>query len=64
MGYACDHPPFQQDILTAETDEVSVYDVLEKGLQDLADLCDVVIDKFTIAREEFNAANPRAEVAA
>jgi len=36
-------------------DEVSVYDVLEKGLSDLMDMCDVVMDKFTIARDEFNA---------
>ena len=39
-------------------DNVSVFDVLRKGLQDLADLCDVVEDKFTAARDEFNAANP------
>lgn len=36
-------------------DEVSVYDVLEKSLSDLADLCDVVVDKFTVARDDFNA---------
>ena len=36
-------------------DNVSVYDVLEKGLNDLMDLCDVVMDKFTIARDEFAA---------
>jgi len=41
------------------TDEVSVYDVLEKGLSDLADLCDVVVDKFTVSRDEFNSANPK-----
>jgi hypothetical protein len=35
-------------------DDVNVQDVLEKGLNDLMDLCDVVIDKFTIAREEFH----------
>jgi len=34
-------------------DNASVYDVLEKGLNDLMELCDVVIDKFTIARDEF-----------
>jgi DNA-directed RNA polymerase I and III subunit RPAC2 len=27
--------------------------VLEKGLNDLMDLCDVVVEKFTVAREEF-----------
>jgi len=30
--------------------------VLEKGLDDLMDLCDVVMDKFTVARDDFNAA--------
>lgn len=28
-------------------------EALEKGLDDLMDLCDVVADKFTIAREDF-----------
>jgi DNA-directed RNA polymerase I and III subunit RPAC2 len=37
------------------TDEVNVYDVLEKGLNDLMDLCDVVVDKFTVSRDAFNA---------
>ena len=36
-------------------DDASVYDVLEKGLNDLMDLCDVVTEKFTIARDEFRA---------
>ena len=35
-------------------DNTNVYDVLEKGLNDLMDLCDVVTDKFTIARDEYN----------
>lgn len=39
-------------------DNVSVFDVLRKGLSDLADLCDVVEDKFTVSRDEFNGANP------
>ncbi len=34
-------------------DEVSVYDVLEKGLNDLMDLCDVVSEKFEDARTRF-----------
>ena len=33
-------------------------DVLKRGLSDLANLCDVVEDKFTTARDEFNAAHP------
>lgn len=40
------------------TDNVSVFEVLRKGLDDLADLCDVVEDKFTISRDEFNAKQP------
>lgn len=35
------------------TDGVSVYAVLEKGLQDLMDMCDIVEDKFRAAREDF-----------
>ena len=37
------------------TDDVNVYDVLEKGLNDLMDLCDVVVDKFTVSRDAFIA---------
>lgn len=33
----------------------SVYDVLEKGFNDLMDLCDVVTEKFTSARDELAA---------
>lgn len=43
-------------MLTRE-DEVSVYDVLEKGLSDLMDVCDVVLEKF----EEAVEANPKTE---
>jgi len=45
-------------LINSFTDNVSVFDVLRKGLSDLADLCDVVEDKFTVARDEFNTANP------
>jgi DNA-directed RNA polymerase I and III subunit RPAC2 len=34
-------------------DGVSVYAVLEKGLEDLMAMCDVVEEKFTVARDEF-----------
>ena len=37
------------------TDKINVRDVLEKGLDDLSDLCDVVIEKFTAARDEYHA---------
>ena len=33
----------------------TVYDALEKGFDDLADLCDVVTEKFTEARDAFMA---------
>jgi DNA-directed RNA polymerase I and III subunit RPAC2 len=36
-------------------DEVNVQDVLEKGLTDLMDLCDVVIEKFEGAQRDFKA---------
>ncbi|KAF2143020.1 uncharacterized protein K452DRAFT_350678 [Aplosporella prunicola CBS 121167] len=55
-GYSIPHPSEARMNLRIQTyDDVSVYDVLEKGLEDLADLCDVVIDKFTVARDDFNA---------
>lgn len=34
-------------------DGTTVYDALEKGLDDLMDLCEVVTDKFTEARDRF-----------
>ena len=36
------------------SDGTTVYDALEKGLDDLMALCDVVLDKFTSARDVFN----------
>lgn len=41
--------------LTRFADGKSAVDCLEKGLNDLMDLCDVVENKFTIARDGFNA---------
>lgn len=38
--------------------DVTVYAVLQKALDDLVDVCDAVEEKFTTARDEFNAANP------
>jgi DNA-directed RNA polymerase I and III subunit RPAC2 len=32
---------------------VSVYEVLDKGLQDLMAMCDVVEEKFKMSRDEF-----------
>ncbi|KAF2474043.1 RBP11-like subunits of RNA polymerase [Lindgomyces ingoldianus] len=59
-GYSIPHPSEAKMNLRIQTyDGVNVYAVLEKGLEDLMDLCDVVIDKFTIARDDFNAKNPQ-----
>ncbi|TKA28913.1 hypothetical protein B0A50_03324 [Salinomyces thailandicus] len=56
-GYSIPHPSESVMNLRIQTwDNVSVFDVLRKGLSDLADLCDVVDDKFTASRDEFNAA--------
>ena len=41
------------DTLLTLTDNVSVYQVLDKGLEDLMNMCDVVTDKFTASREDF-----------
>ena len=46
---------FDIDNEVGRADNATVYDVLEKGLDDLSDLCDVVMDKVSAAREEFNA---------
>ncbi|KAL1302307.1 hypothetical protein AAFC00_002722 [Neodothiora populina] len=55
-GYSIPHPSEAKMNLRIQTwDDVNVYDVLEKGLNDLMDLCDVVVDKFTLARDQFNA---------
>ena len=37
------------------TEQTTVYDALEKGFDDMVGLCDVVIEKFKTARDEFNA---------
>lgn len=53
-GYSIPHPSEERMNLRIQTyDNVSVYDVLEKGLNDLMDMCDVIMDKFTIARDDF-----------
>lgn len=43
------------------TEQTTAVEALEKGLSDLMDLCDVVTEKFTAARDEFNARNDRME---
>ncbi|KAF2457196.1 DNA-directed RNA polymerase, partial [Lineolata rhizophorae] len=53
-GYTIPHPSEAKMNLRIQTyDEVNVYDVLEKGLEDLVELCDVVTEKFAAARDRF-----------
>ncbi|KAL3480665.1 DNA-directed RNA polymerase [Aspergillus californicus] len=56
-GYTIPHPSETKMNLRIQTyDNTTALEVLEKGLDTLMDLCDVVTDKFTAARDEFNAA--------
>jgi len=58
-GYSIPHPAEAKMHLRIQTyDNVNVQDVLEKGLTDLMGLCDVVIDKFESAQEEFKRNPP------
>jgi len=53
-GYSIPHPSEAKMNLRIQTSAgVSVYTVLEKGLEDLMNMCDVVEQKFTIARDDF-----------
>ncbi|KAJ4319960.1 RNA polymerase subunit AC19 [Neodidymelliopsis sp. IMI 364377] len=53
-GYSIPHPSETKMNLRIQTyDNVSVYQVLDKGLEDLMAMCDVVTDKFTASKEEF-----------
>lgn len=45
----------EQELSGLSADGTTAYDVLEKGLDDLRDLCGVVLEKFKSARDEFNA---------
>lgn len=58
-GYSIPHPSEAVLHLRIQTwDGVSASEVLRKGLEDLTDLCDAVVDKFTASRDEFNASHP------
>ncbi|RAH42937.1 DNA-directed RNA polymerase core subunit RPC19 [Aspergillus brunneoviolaceus CBS 621.78] len=55
-GYTIPHPSETKMNLRIQTyDTTTAVEALEKGLDTLMDLCDVVTDKFTVARDEFNA---------
>ncbi|KAH7074534.1 DNA-directed RNA polymerase [Paraphoma chrysanthemicola] len=53
-GYSIPHPSEAKMNLRIQTyDGVNVYTVLEKGLEDLMAMCDVVEEKFKISRDDF-----------
>ncbi|KAF3894226.1 DNA-directed RNA polymerase I and III polypeptide [Trichophyton interdigitale] len=55
-GYTMPHPSEAKMNLRIQTyDSTNVFTVLEKGLSDLMDLCDVVTEKFTLSRDAFEA---------
>ncbi|KAL4877702.1 DNA-directed RNA polymerase [Aspergillus karnatakaensis] len=55
-GYTIPHPSEAKMNVRIQTYETTTaFEALEKGLETLMDLCDVVTDKFTEARDGFNA---------
>ncbi|KAJ5669261.1 DNA-directed RNA polymerase I and III subunit [Penicillium macrosclerotiorum] len=57
-GYTIPHPSDAKMHLRIQTtDSTTALEALEKGFSDLMDLCDVVTDKFTVARDQFNQDN-------
>jgi DNA-directed RNA polymerase I and III subunit RPAC2 len=44
-------------IQTWEDTGTTAFDALRKGLEDLMEACDVITDKFTQARDEFEESN-------
>ncbi|KAL2871290.1 DNA-directed RNA polymerase core subunit RPC19 [Aspergillus lucknowensis] len=55
-GYTIPHPSESKMNIRIQTYETTTaIEALEKGLDTLMDLCDVITDKFTTARDEFNA---------
>ncbi|KAK3940498.1 DNA-directed RNA polymerase 1 and 3 polypeptide [Diplogelasinospora grovesii] len=54
-AYAIPHPSEAKMNVRIQTYEgTTAIQALEKGLRDLQELCDVVTDKFTVARDEFS----------
>ncbi|EER28956.1 DNA-directed RNA polymerases I and III 16 kDa polypeptide, putative [Coccidioides posadasii C735 delta SOWgp] len=53
-GYTMPHPSETKMNLRIQTyASTNVFEVLDKGLSDLIDLCDVVTETFTTARDDF-----------
>jgi len=59
-GYSIPHPSEELMNVRIQTYEGTALEALEKGLQDLMDLCDIVVDKFEASRDAFNAAQASA----
>ncbi|TID19640.1 DNA-directed RNA polymerase I and III 14 KDA polypeptide [Venturia nashicola] len=60
-GYSIPHPAETKMHLRIQTyDNVNVQDVLDKGLTDLMEMCDVVVEKFEDAQKAFKAKGPVA----
>jgi len=57
-GYSIPHPSEELMNIRIQTYNMSAEDALRKGLDDLIDLCDIVAEKFTDAREEYASNNP------
>ncbi|KAJ5092332.1 hypothetical protein NUU61_007202 [Penicillium alfredii] len=54
-GYTIPHPSdAKMHFRIQTTDSTTATEALEKGFNDLMDLCDVVTEKFTAARDQFN----------
>ncbi|KAJ5326336.1 hypothetical protein N7541_010825 [Penicillium brevicompactum] len=54
-GYTIPHPSDAKMHVRIQTnDSTTALEALEKGFNDLMDLCDVVTEKFTGARDQFN----------
>ncbi|KAJ5107655.1 hypothetical protein N7456_004330 [Penicillium angulare] len=57
-GYTIPHPSDAKMHLRIQTIETTTaLEALEKGFSDLMDLCDVVTEKFTASRDQFNEEN-------
>lgn len=46
--------------LISEESKMTAVDALRKGLEDLMEACDVVTEKFTEARDDFDAAQGKS----
>lgn len=59
-GYSIPHPSEAKMNVRIQTYEgTTAFDALERGFDDLMDLCDVVVDKFTMARNQHRQRNSR-----